>query len=537
MARRTPALFLALLLMGGIFIFAAGAAPEKSPEAPPEKSAEKPPEKPKPPEEDYYELYKTLVDTIDQVERNYVEEIGRRELIEAAIEGVLDKLDPYSAYINQKEISRFRTTVESEFGGIGIQLAPDPRQLTIFSPLVGTPAYRAGLLAGDRIVEIEGQSTQGMKMDEAIRLLKGEPGTEVKLSVIHLRKREKVEVTIKREKIHVDTVLGDRRKKDDTWDFMLDPKEKIGYVRVTAFSRDTARELRVVLEQLRTDKVRGLILDLRFNPGGLLSTAIEVSDLFISEGRIVSTEGRNSPERAWDARKEGTFEGFPMVVLVNGFSASASEIISACLQDHKRAVIMGDRTWGKGSVQNVIELADGKSLLKLTTASYRRPSGKNIHRFPGSKDEQKEWGVTPNEGYGLRLSDAELEVLILDRRQRDVVLPNHGEPEEEETDQPEQKPAEDSAAGQAKPEEKPGAPADETTEDDGQAAQPDNGGAEKPGNGGAEKPGNGGAEKPDNGGAQKSGNGGAEKPEKPAPVDRQLQMAVEHLVKELTPAE
>ena len=151
--------------------------------------------------------------------------------------------------------------------------------------------------------------------------------------------------------------------------------------------------------------MRGLILDLRFNPGGLLAAAIEVSDLFIATGRIVSTKGRNSPERVWDAQKEGTFDGFPMVVLVNRYSASASEIVAACLQDHKRAVIVGERTWGKGSVQNVIELEDGHSALKLTTAGYRRPSGKNIHRFPDAK-ESDEWGVMPDNGYEVKLQRA-----------------------------------------------------------------------------------------------------------------------------------
>ena len=163
-------------------------------------------------------------------------------------------------------------------------------------------------------------------------------------------------IEITRESIHVETVLGDHRNPDDTWGFMLDRERRIAYVCVTAFSRDTAGELRRALTGLQKEKIRGLILDLRFNPGGLLDSAVEVSRLFVSQGRIVSTSGRNSPERVWEARKEGAFEGFPMVVLVNRYSASASEIVAACLQDHKRAVIVGERTWGKGSVQNVIEL-------------------------------------------------------------------------------------------------------------------------------------------------------------------------------------
>ena len=375
-----------------------------------------------PPKDDYYELYKVLVDTMDQVERNYIKPVDRRELMEAAIKGVLGKLDPYSSYIPPDELSHFRSTVESEFGGIGIQIAVEAAQLTILSPLVGTPAYRAGLLAGDRIVEIDGKSTEGIHLDEAVTRLKGKEGTSVTLTVIHVGKSSKQKVTLTREKIHVETVLGERRKADDSWDFMLDPKERIGYVRVSAFSRDTAGQLRKALERLKSEKMRGLILDLRFNPGGLLGSAIEVSNLFISKGRIVSTKGRNSPEKVWDAQKNGAYEGFPVVVLVNRFSASASEIVSACLQDHKRAVIMGERTWGKGSVQNVIELEEGRSALKLTTASYRRPSGKNIHRFEDAK-ESDEWGVTPDKGFEMKLSDSEMQDLLLDRRDRDILRP------------------------------------------------------------------------------------------------------------------
>jgi carboxyl-terminal processing protease len=370
-------------------------------------------------------MYQVLVDTMDQVDRNYVKEIDRRELIEAAVKGVLSKLDPYSAYIGPKELSGFRAAVENEFGGIGIQITTDDGDLRILSPLYGTPAYRAGLLAGDWIVEIDGRSTEGLLPDEAIERLKGKEGSRVTLTVVHAGRpqKERLTVTLTRERIHVDTVLGDHRRADDTWDFMLDAKQTIGYVRVSAFGRETASQLRAALEQLRARKVRGLILDLRFDPGGLLSSAIEVSNLFISSGRIVSTRGRNTPERVWDAHKNGAFEGFPMVVLVNRYTASAAEIVSACLQDHGRAVVMGERTWGKGSVQNVIELENGRSALKLTTAAYCRPSGKNIHRFPDSKDTDQ-WGVMPDPGYDLRLGDNETASLLMDRQDRDILRPN-----------------------------------------------------------------------------------------------------------------
>ncbi len=298
----------------------------------------------------------------------------------------------------------------------------------MLSPIYGTPAYRAGILAGDRILEIDGRSTDGVNLDEAVKRLQGEEGAPVTLTVVHPGKHEKTKIKLVRERIHLETVLGDRRGPDGRWHYMLDPQQHIGYLRLTAFSSETAADLQRVLSQLQKDKLRGLILDLRFNPGGLLSAGIEVSDLFVSQGRIVSTKGRNSPEHAWDAHKEGAFSGFPMAVLVNRFSASSSEIVAACLQDHKRAVVIGERTWGKGSVQTLIQLDGGRSLLKLTTASYRRPSGKNIHRFPNAKDSDQ-WGVMPDAGHKIELADDEMIRLIKDRRDRDV-LPSpveHGE--------------------------------------------------------------------------------------------------------------
>jgi carboxyl-terminal processing protease len=373
-----------------------------------------------PAKDDYYELYKLLADTVDQVDRNYVKEVDRRELIEAAVRGVMSKLDPYSAYIGPDELALFRTSVDNEFGGIGIHVTADDGDLKVVTPIYGTPAYRAGLQAGDHILEIDGKSTDGIQPDDAIRWMKGAEGTKVTIVVVHAGKTQEEKLTLLRERVHMETVLGDRRKADDHWDFMYDEKYQIGYVRITAFSLETAKELRAALEDLKRRKVGGLVVDLRFNPGGLLRSAIEVCDLFVSRGRIVSTKGRNTPERFWDAHGTAIFEGIPVAVLVNHYSASASEIMSACLQDHKLAVVMGERTWGKGSVQNIIELENGRSALKLTTAAYKRPSGKNIHRFPNSTDKD-EWGVMPDLGYELGLNERETHELLVDRRDRDVI--------------------------------------------------------------------------------------------------------------------
>ncbi len=394
-------------------------------------------------DEEYYELYQVFADTLDQVERNYVKPVSRRELIEAAIGGILGKLDPYSNYINRDDLGRFKSTVESQFGGIGIQITIDHEQLKILSPLVGTPAYRAGLQSGDNILEIEGKTTDGVSIEEAVKRLKGEAGTSVTLTVAHVGSSKRETVTVTRELIHVETVLGDHRRDDDSWEFMLDADKHIGYARVTGFSRDTAQDLKKALDGLKTRGLKGLILDLRFNPGGLLTSAIEISDLFVSQGRIVSTQGRNTPERTWEAQEEGTFEGFPIAVLVNRYSASASEIVSACLQDHKRAVVIGERTWGKGSVQNVIELEGGRSALKLTTASYQRPSGKNIHRFPDAK-ETDEWGVLPDANFDMKLSDSEMSELIHHRRDRDILATHPHEPAQPPAGkQPDKQPAAD----------------------------------------------------------------------------------------------
>ncbi len=457
--------------------------------------------------EDDYELYQIFADTLDQVERNYVKDISRRELMEAAIQGVLNKLDPYSNYISPDDIGRFKSTVESQFGGIGIQIGMEGGQLKVISPLVGTPAYRAGLLAGDAIIEINGQSTSGISIDEAVKQLKGEAGSKVSLVIQHPGSIKKEPVSITREWVHIETVLGDHRKPNDQWDFMLDHDGKIGYVRITAFSRDTAADLKKALVELQQEGLRGLIVDLRFNPGGLLTSAIEVSDLFVADGKIVSTKGRNTVERTWEAEKDGTFDGFPMAVLVNHYSASASEIFSACMQDHKRAVVIGERTWGKGSVQNVIELEGGKSALKLTTASYYRPSGKNIHRFPDSK-EGDEWGVMPDAGFELALNRAQTEQLIMNRRDRDIVAGHHDEPSDEkpveavasddkpaaatkpeestadkvvpEETTPATTPAEEAKPEDAKPEEaKPAEPKADEAKPEGSEAQPE-GGETKP---------------------------------------------------------
>jgi carboxyl-terminal processing protease len=385
----------------------------------PEAAADMSPSQAEKAEDDYYQLFEVFVDSLDQIERNYVKDVSRRELVEAAIEGMVSRLDPHSSYIPPKDVDAFRSSVENKFGGIGIHVAIEDGKLTVISPLVGAPAYKEGVLAGDHIVKIEGESTKGITLDGAVRKLKGDIGTDVTITVQQSPAAELRKITVRRALVRVETVLGARRNEDDSWSFLHDSEEGIGYVRINAFSRDTARDLRKVLDDLQSQNLRGLVLDLRLNPGGLLTSAVEICDLFISEGLIVSTKGRNTKERSWRAKAAGSFEGFPIAVIINRFSASASEIVAACLQDHSRAVVVGERSFGKGSVQNVIDLEDGNSVLKLTTASYRRPNGHNIHRFPDSK-KSEEWGVKPDANYEVELSTEEFKELVSYRRRQYV---------------------------------------------------------------------------------------------------------------------
>lgn len=391
---------------------ARGSEPVKSPGAAAEQATGAP--------EDDYELLKLFVDTLDQLERNHVKGLSRRELIEAAIAGMLAKLDANTSYLRPQDYERFRTGVENEYPGIGVQLSQQDSRLVVASVFPDSPAEHAGLAAGDVITHIGGESTEKLTLDEAVKRLKGMAGTEVTLGVIRPGNRQSESRTLTRELIRVATVRADVQRPDRRWEYLVDRQLGIAYVRVVAFGRHTADELRRVLNELSSQEMRGLVLDLRYNPGGLLTSAVEVADLFIAEGRIVSISGRNTKETVWTAHAAGTFTGFPLVVLVNQYSASASEVVAACLQDHQRAVIVGQRTFGKGSVQNIVELEGGRSGLKLTTASYYRPNGKCIDRQSGD-NPSGDWGVQPNEGWDVAVSDPEARHILRMWKARDAV--------------------------------------------------------------------------------------------------------------------
>ncbi|MBR5709503.1 MAG: S41 family peptidase [Thermoguttaceae bacterium] len=365
-----------------------------------------------------YALYQLLVDTIDQVEANYVKPISKKELIEAAIGGVLNKLDPYSDYIPNEGVEDFRADLENRFGGLGIHTAKQRDKLVVVSPLADSPAYRAGLRPDDVITAINGVSTKGMSLDESSDKLKGPVGSRVTLT-IDRKKKGTFDVDLIRDLINIPTVSGCSRNADDSWNYWIDVRNKIAYVRISSFSQKTTDELESVLKKLTDDGMRGLILDLRFNPGGALGAAIEVCDMFVDEGTIVSVKGRVTDERTWFASKGKTLTRVPMAVLINGYSASASEVVSACLQDSKRAKIVGERSFGKGSVQNVIDMDGGA--LKLTTSGYFRPSGHNIHR-EADFTEEDEWGVTPDNGMVVKMNPYQNEQVLWRYQFLDILL-------------------------------------------------------------------------------------------------------------------
>jgi carboxyl-terminal processing protease len=295
----------------------------------------------------------------------------------------------------------------------------------------GTPAYNAGIVANDLIVKVEGTSTEGMSIEEAQRRITGEIGTPVTLTMRRVgRNPPEFPVSIERARIEMHPISGVARRKTDPlhWEWFVDPAHKIALVRIITFSELTAKELQAALTEIEAAGGRGLILDLRENPGGLLNQAIEVADLFLTEGKIVSTRDRRNSERSFSAKAEGTMflptadNPRPMAVLVNRNSASASEIVSAALQDHRRAVVVGERTFGKGSVQKLLEIPNTEppAAIKLTTETYWRPSGKNIHRYPNSK-ETDDWGVRPDPGMEVPTTEEERLRYVVEMRKIDYV--------------------------------------------------------------------------------------------------------------------
>lgn len=316
-----------------------------------------------------YEDLQLFTDVLSIVRRSYVEEVDTKELIYGAINGMLSSLDPHSSFLPPDMYKEMRIDTSGEFGGLGIEITVKDGILTVVSPIEDTPAFRAGLKAGDQILKIEDRFTKDLSIMDAVKLMRGPRGTKITITIMRQGFDTPKEFTLTRETIKVRSVRY--RTLEDGY----------AYVRVAQFQERTADDLREAIKRVRKENnedIRGLVLDLRNNPGGLLDQAVKVADVFLSEGLIVYTEGRESgSQMKFSANAGGTEKNFPMVVLINGGSASASEIVAGALQDHKRAIVMGTSSFGKGSVQTIIPLSDNSGL-RLTTAKYFTPLGTSI---------------------------------------------------------------------------------------------------------------------------------------------------------------
>ncbi len=316
-----------------------------------------------------YDQIRLFSEALSIVQKNYVEEPDSQELVRGAIKGMLTSLDPHSSFMSPDMYKEMQIDTQGEFQGIGITIGVRDSILTVIAPIDDTPAFRAGIQAGDKIVKIEDQTTKDMTLMEAVKLMRGPKGTDVTISIVREGEPEPLKVTITRDVIPLHSV----KTKD------IDPA--IGYVRISQFQKKTSTEFTEALAKVRAEKgdnFKGLVLDLRNNPGGLLISAIEVADVFVDSGAIVSTKGRLKNQNfSYSAKSKGTEPDYPMVVLVNGGSASASEIVAGALQDYKKAILIGTTTFGKGSVQTIYRLGDGAGM-RVTTARYYTPNGRSI---------------------------------------------------------------------------------------------------------------------------------------------------------------
>ncbi len=333
----------------------------------------------------------TVEDVKAIVRSRYVRPVEDAELEYGAIRGLVASLDPYSAFFPPEEAAAFREDTDGALSGIGIEITLEKGYLTVIAPLEDTPAWHAGILPGDRIVQIDGKPRDITSIEEAARLIKGKAGTPVTLTIVHAGAARPEDVTIVRQKFNVPSVKRGR---------IVDVEAGLGLVRISQFGPRTAEELRAAVDALLAKGMRALVLDLRSNPGGHLDAAVGTADLFLESGVIVYTRTRDDEvSHTYAATAAGTFPGFPLAVLVNGSSASASEIVAGALKDAGRATIVGTRTFGKAAVQSLISLdADGTddpALLKLTTARYFTRSGRQIQREPDAKDGDA-WGIDPD---------------------------------------------------------------------------------------------------------------------------------------------
>ncbi len=332
-----------------------------------------------------YQSLKLLVDILELINENYVEEVDVKKLVYGAARGIVNRLDDFSQFMEPETYKRVKSDTEGEFGGIGIRVESRGGWLIVVTPLPNTPAYRAGLYPGDRIIKIEGKTTRNMLLEEAVKRLRGKPGTQVNITIAREPEKEKEEwitkdITITRALI----------KLENTKYKMLE--DNIGYLKIVDFTGHVVEDVKKDLKVLEKKGMKSLIIDLRYNPGGLLMAAVDISKLFLKSNKmIVFTKGRNGANyQEFRSNSEAEYQNLPLVLLINRYSASASEIVSGAMQDNKRALVIGERSFGKASVQSIIPLFD-KSALRLTIAKYYTPRGRSIQR-----DKKHEGGIQPD---------------------------------------------------------------------------------------------------------------------------------------------
>jgi len=330
-----------------------------------------------------YDTLRMMIDVMEIIDTNYVDETKPKELVMGAISGIVKTLDPYSQFMDEKAYKEMKTETQGSYGGIGLRITMQDNILTVLTPIPDTPAYFAGILPDDKITKIDTVSTEGMSSDEAVKLMRGNPGTKVVLTIFRPSTKQEHIFELKRKDIKIETV-----KKQ-----MLE--DNIGYIRLSEFNAQSADDIAKMLKDLSKDGMTALILDLRNNPGGLLDSAVDICSLFIAENSlVVSTKGRDKAlEQHYNTKKKPLYPDLPVAVLINRGSASASEIVSGTLQDYKRALIIGGNSFGKGSVQTIIPLSDGNAL-RLTIAKYYLPSGRTIAQRTEKKDIKR--GLDPD---------------------------------------------------------------------------------------------------------------------------------------------
>lgn len=364
-----------------------------------------------------YSDFKAVINRVREGNRSTVD-LPEMVIVHEFMDGAFEELDPFSSMIWPQQLEEFRTATEGEFSGVGIQIERDESgDLRVVSPIEDTPAYRAGIKAGDFITHINGELAKGMMLDQAVKRIKGPTGTKVTLTVRSPDSKVK-DYILKRDTVKVASIKGWKRLPGGGWNWVIDPVQRIGYVRLTNFSKTSVDDLDRAVKQMQAEGVKGMVLDVRSDPGGLLTTAVDVADRFIKEGTIVSTKAdRETPQSPSESAADPDTRKItmPMVVLVNQFSASASEILAGALKDHHRALIVGERTYGKGSVQMLFRVAGRNAVLKLTTSHYYLPSGRCLHR----EENSTEWGVDPD--FTIEMSPEQMRSVVEARTQMDVV--------------------------------------------------------------------------------------------------------------------